>query len=143
MTPNLGFGKPQAAPKPSKRSEARSKAATQLEAMREDGLPEYEVYIRVKDKKPWFPVGAIAVKRSSQIHQAIYANQAELLQGAFRLFPVLRKNQTNLEYGYRLKAFQDEPIQLAVEPKAAAAVTGLQTTIAQLGDRVSSLFKRR
>jgi hypothetical protein len=111
--------------------------------MREDGLPEYEVYIRVKDKKPWFPVGAIAVKRSSQIHQAIYANQAELLQGAFRLFPVLRKNQTNLEYGYRLKAFQDEPIQLAVEPKAAAAVTGLQTTIAQLGDRVSSLFKRR
>jgi hypothetical protein len=141
MTPNLGFGKPQAQPKPSKRSTERTKAAKQLDTMRADGVPEFEIYVRVRDKKPWYPVGAIAVKRSSRINDAIYANQEELLQGAFRLYPVLRKNQSNLEYGYRLKEFKDEPIQLA-EPPKAAGVPVIQQAIANLSDRVTSLFKR-
>ena len=142
MTTNLGFGKPQEQPKHSKRSQEREQAAKQLDKMRTEGIPEFEVYIRIKDKKPWFPVGAIAVKRSSQINQAIYANQTELLQGAFRLFPVLRKNQANLEYGYRLKEYKDEPIQLAEAPKSIGA-SGIQAAIAQVGDRVASLFKQK
>lgn len=141
MTTNLGFGKAKPTPKVSKRSTQRADAAKQLDKMRDDGLPEFEVYIRIKDKKPWYPVGAIAVKRSSQIHQAIFANQEELLKGAFRLFPVLRKNQNQLEYGYRLKEYKDEPIQLAVEPKAVVS-EGIQSAISQVKDRVASLFKR-
>lgn len=142
MTTNLGFGKPQPQPKQSKRSDERAKAAKQLDNLRAEGVPEFEVYMRIKDKKPWYPVGAIAVKRSSQISQAIFANQQDLLQGAFRLYPLLRKNQSNLEYGYRLKEFKDEPIQVAVEPKVAVA-NGIQSAIAQVTDRVSSLFKKR
>ncbi|HEY9909187.1 MAG TPA: HHL1-like protein [Thermosynechococcaceae cyanobacterium] len=143
MKTNLGFGEVKPQPK-SQRSAERAKAGQQLESLRADGVPEFEVYIRIKDKKPWFPVGAIAVKRSSQINQAIFANQEELLQGAFRLFPVLRKNQTQLEYGYRCKEFKDEPIQLAVQPQAGVVGTAksIQSVVGQLGDRIATLFKR-
>lgn len=142
MSSNQGFGKPKTPPKVSQRSAKRADAAQQLDKMKAEGLPEYEVYVRVKDKKQWFPVGAIAVKRSSQIHQAIYANQDELLQGAFRLFPILRKNQANLEYGYRLKEFKDDPIEVAIEP-TGPSMAGLSATLSQLKDRVSGLFQRK
>ena len=142
MPTNLGFGKPQPQPKPSKRSTQRAKASQQYDQMKADGLPEFEVYIRIQGKKNWYPVGVIAVKRSSQIHQAIFANQDDLLQGAFRIYPVLKKNQQQLEYGYRLKEYKDEPIQLAVKPQSAG-LGGVQAAIAQVGDRLSSLFKRK
>lgn len=141
MSSNLGFGKPAAQPavkKPNKRVEA----SKQLDQMRADGLPEFEVYIRIQGKKQWYPVGAIAVKRSSQINQAIFGSQQDLLQGAFRLYPVLKKNQHQLEYGYRLKEYKDEPIQLAVPPQETGA-NGIQAAIQQVGDRVASLFRKR
>jgi hypothetical protein len=143
MTTNLGFGKTQPQPqaKVSKRSQERAKAAQELDRMRSDGIPEFEVYIRIQGKKGWYPVGAIAVKRSSQINEAIFGSQADLLQGAFRLYPVLRKHQQHLEYGYRLKEFKDEPIQLAVPPQPGAA-GGIATALSQVKDRFSSLLKR-
>lgn len=139
MATHLGFGKPQVQqPKSSKRSAERAVAAQQYEQMKTDGTPDFEVYIRIQDKKTWYPVGVIAVKRSSQIDRAIFDSQQDLLQGAFRLYPILRKHQHQLEYGYRLKEFKDDPIQLAV-PSQAQAGGGL---FAQVKDRVSSLFQR-
>ena len=144
MTSNLGFGKDKPQPKVSQRSTERAKAAQKFDSLKTDGVPEFEIYIRIKDKKQWFPVGAIAVKRSTQINQAIFANQNELLEGAFRLFPILRKSQAQLEYGYRCKDFKDEPIQLAVQPQpgVAGVANGIQAAVGQLGDRVAALFKR-
>lgn len=141
MPTNLGFGKPQPQPKVSKRSTERAQAAQEYEKMKADGLPDFEVYIRISGKKTWYPVGVITVKRSSQINQAIFANQQELLQGAFRLFPVLKKHQTQLEYGYRLKEFKDEPIQLATQP-ATSVAGGIGAAVNQVKDRVLSLLKR-
>ncbi|MGG6293369.1 HHL1-like protein [Leptolyngbya sp. AN02str] len=144
MSTNLGFGKqtPQNAPKLSKRLEKRNEAAQQLDKMRADGVPEYEVYIRVQGKKQWYPVGAIAVKRSSQINQAIFGSQQDLLQGAFRLFPILRKNQNQLEYGYRLKEYKDEPIQVAVPPQQKGA-NAIQSVVSSLQQRLASLTPKR
>ena len=138
MTNSRGFGKEKPQPKVSKRSEERAKASQQFDAMKSDGVPQFEVYMRMKNSKNWFPVGAIAVKRTSLIHHAIYDNEAQLLQGAFRAFPILQKNRDNLEYGYRLKEFKDEEIQLAVKPEAKVA-GAVQTAIA----KVSGLFKRK
>jgi len=126
-TTQRGFGAAKPQPKVSKRSAERAAASKQYDEMKTDGVPEFEIYIRIKDKKNWFPVGAIAVKRTSLINHAIYDNEEQLLQGAFRMFPVLRKNQSNLEYGYRLKEYKDEPIQLAEKPaqKQPGFVQGL------------------
>ncbi len=141
MTTNSGFGKPQLKPNASKRANARTDAVKRYDKMKSEGIPDFEVYIRIQGKKAWYPVGSIAVKRSDKINQAIFANQDNLLQGAFRLFPILRKHQTQLEYGYRLKEFQDEPIQLAIQPQPKGS-SALQGAIAQVKERVSALFKR-
>jgi len=141
MSNPSGFGKPPAPPKVSKRASDRAQAAKQYEKMQTDGTPDFEIYIRIQDKKQWYPVGVIAVKRSSQINQAIFANKQELLEGAFRLYPILRKHQQQLEYGYRLKQFKDEPIQLATLPQSTPQ-GAIQAALSQVKDRVTALFKR-
>ena len=111
-----GFGEKPSEKKESARTKQRKQASEQYDQMKTDGVPEYEVYMRAMGTKQWFPVGAIAVRRSNQISRAIYHSEADLLQGAFRAFPVLKKNEGNLEYGYRLKEFKDDDIQVAVKP---------------------------
>lgn len=140
MATQLGFGKPKPEPKVSKRAAERAVASKQYDQMKADGTPDFEVYIRIQGKKNWYPVGVIAVKRSNQISRAIFDSQAELLQGAFRLYPILRKHQSQLEYGYRLKAFKDEPIEVATLTQAQTG--GVQNVIGQLRERVASLLKR-
>merc|ERR1719460_668212 len=70
----------------------------------------------------WYPVGGIAVPRSSSedvaLSMAIYQNEEALLKGAYRAFPFLKKSTKKLEYGYRVKDFPDEPVKLA-NPDAA------------------------
>lgn len=141
MPSNLGFGEPKAQPKVSKRIQERNKAAQEYEKLKADGTPEFEAYIRIAGKKQWYPVGVIAVKRSSQINRALFDSKDQLLQGAFRLYPVLKKHQNNLEYGYRLKEFKDEPIQVATPPQTPS-VSGIATAVTQLKDRFTSLLKR-
>ncbi|MGQ4646828.1 HHL1-like protein [Lyngbya aestuarii] len=141
MTTNPGFGKSQPPAKVSKRSTERAKAAKQYERMKTGGTPDFEIYIRIEGKKNWYLVGVIAVKRSGQINQAIFDSQEDLLGGALRLYPILRKNKHQLEYGYRLKEFKDEPIQVAV-PTQSSGNGVFQTAINQVKDGFSSLLKR-
>ncbi len=116
MSEPAGFGKKAPKKPKSKRTVQRDQASKQYDKMKTDGLPEYEVYVRGQGTKQWFPIGAIAVRRSSQISRAIYHSEADLLQGAFRAFPMLKKFKDNLEYGYRLKGEKDDDIELAVKP---------------------------
>ncbi len=138
-----GFGQPKQVQKStSPAAQKRVAAAQQMDEMKAQGLPEFEVFIRIKNNKVWYPVGAIAVKRSNQINAAIFANEDSLLQGAFRIFPILKKNAQNLEYGYRLKEFKDEPIQLAIAP-APGVAGAFQAIISNLTDSVTNVFKKK
>jgi Family of unknown function (DUF6523) len=142
MTKGFGQAKEPKKPVVSDREKKREVAGRQLDAMKAQGLPEYEIYMRVKDKKPWFPVGTIAVKRSSQVNQAIFANEAELCQGGFRLFPILKKNKQEVEYGHRLKEYKDEEIKLAVRPEGGVA-GNLKNAFANITDAIGSVFKKK
>ncbi|MFE4108251.1 HHL1-like protein [Almyronema epifaneia] len=137
MSTKLGFGSSKPQRRPSKGAAQRAKASQQYDRLKADGTPDFEIYIRIRGKQSWYPVGAIAAKRSSLINRAIFNSQSDLLQGAFRLYPVLRKHKDQLEYGYRLKEFKDEPIQLATAPGA-----GVSGAIAQLGQQMTAWFKR-
>lgn len=117
MSTPVGFGQKTPKKPKSERTKQREKASKQYDQMKSQGLPEYEVYVRAAGKKQWYPIGAIAVRRSSQVSRAIYHSEKDLLQGAFRAFPVLKKNQANLEYGYRLKGEKDDDIELAKKPR--------------------------
>lgn len=127
-----GFGDkpavPRAATKGQKRREA---AATRYDEMAAAGMPEYSIWIRLKDPPrppgmeedeesppmPWLPVGSLSVPRSSQVAQAIYESEEDLLQGAYRLYPNMKKEALdNLEYGYQLQEYPDEEVRLAEKP---------------------------
>ena len=116
-----GFGKPTAkeekekakAEKPKSAVAAkRDKAAETFEKLKAGGAPEYMVLIRTVDStsqpSKWYPVGGIAVPRSSSEDQAlslaIFNNEDELLKGAFRSYPFLRNTNDKFEYGYRCAA---------------------------------------
>ena len=117
MSAPVGFGTKTPKKPKSERTKKREKASKQYDKMKTDGLPEYEVYARIEGSKQWYPIGAIAVRRSSQISRAIYHSEQDLLQGAFRAFPVLKKKKSTLEYGYRLKGEKDDDIELAKKPR--------------------------
>lgn len=117
-----GFGKEPIKKTPSPNAQKRQAAAKKLDEAKAEGLPQFLIFIRPPDKpktpQNWMPVGEIAVKRSSAINYAIFANEAELKKGALRLYPKLIKFKTEFEYGYRLKGdlYKDEPISEAVRP---------------------------
>ncbi|HBB36275.1 MAG TPA: hypothetical protein DDZ80_07895 [Cyanobacteria bacterium UBA8803] len=142
MATQVGFGKVQPQKQTVKQNKAkRNAAARKYDEMKKSGLPEFNIYVRVKGQNTWLPAGSMTVNRSSAINQALFQQEEELLKGVFRLFPKLRQNQSQLEYGYRLKEFKDEPIVVATRPKATTANL-IQSTIASVKDRFSKLIER-
>jgi hypothetical protein len=142
LTTQTGFGKVQAKKQTVKKNKTKRAAASkQYNEMKKSGLPEFNIFVRIQGEKNWFPAGSMTVNRSSQINQGLFQQEEELLKGVFRLFPKLRKHQSQLEYGYRLKEFNDEPITVAVRPTASTANL-IQSTIASVKDRFSALLKR-
>jgi Family of unknown function (DUF6523) len=144
MTQPSGFGKTKTTP-PKVVTEATKKremASKEYDQMKDKGLPEYEIYVRIRNSKQWFPVGAIAVKRSSQVNQAIFANEESLLQGAFRIYPILKRNKSNLEYGYRSKELKDEPIKLAEQP-VANIPNVLNALVSNARESLADVFQKK
>src|ERR687885_2164657 len=118
MTTHIGFGKVKPQKQTAKKNKAKRTAASQqYTEMKKSGLPEFNIYVRVKGQKQWLPAGSMTVNRSNLINQALFQQEEELLKGVFRLFPKLRKHQSELEYGHRLKEFNDEPIVVATRPQ--------------------------
>lgn len=142
MTTQIGFGKVQPQKQTAKKNKAKRVAASQkYNEMKKSGVPEFNIYVRIKGQKQWLPAGSMTVNRSNLINQALFQQEDELLKGASRLFPKLRKHQNELEYGYRLKEFNDEPITVAIRPEATAGNL-VQSAIANVKDRFSALLKR-
>ena len=125
-----GFGQVSGQPKKKKKaSNKREVAASKYDEMKGKGLPEFNIFIRIKGKE-WVPAGSMAVERSNQISRAIFQQEAELLKGAICLYPILRKYKDNLEYGYRLKEFPDEEVTVAILPEPT------------IGDKVKYAFTK-
>lgn len=142
MTTQTGFGKVQPKKQTAKKNQVKRAAASkQYNDMKKSGLPEFNIFVRIKGEKNWLPAGSMTVNRSSQINQAMFQQEEELLKGFFRLFPKLRKHQSELEYGHRLKEFNDEPITVAVRPQPTVGNL-IQSTVANVKERFSTLLKR-
>lgn len=124
-----GFGSP--SKKPSRRAsqgEQRRRAASdRYDRMAAAGMPEYTIWMRLKEvpdapqgddgeveQMPWLPVGCLSVPRSSQVSQAIFDAEQDLMQGAIRLFPNMQNQpRDNIEFGFQLREFDDEEIRVA------------------------------
>lgn len=123
---------------PSKGEKRRKAASDRYDQMAAAGLPEYTVWMRLKnapdapstddgkpEQMPWLPVGCISVPRSSQVAGAIFDAEEDVMQGATRLYPALQNQpRDNIEFGYQLREFDDEEIRVA-ERESEKGVQGL------------------
>lgn len=114
-------GTPEAPPPPKEYDSVNSKAAKDFDNLKNSGAPEYNVLVREVSKSndpyAWLLVGGMAVPRCNSIEKAlsmaIYNNEEDLLKGAYQRYPDLKKRKPPLQYGFRLAAFDDDPIEIA------------------------------
>jgi Family of unknown function (DUF6523) len=125
---------------PSDAAVARGAAAERLDAMRQQGLPEFSVWVRLATKEkpddpdfPWLPVGSLSVPRSGDINKAIFDVQADLMQGVYRLFPNMKGKEDDLQFGWQNKEFTDEEICVARKPLSSSSAQSMfQSFLARL-----------
>ncbi|WP_019498328.1 HHL1-like protein [Pseudanabaena sp. PCC 6802] len=143
MATPTGFGKVTAPkPKAEKNKAKRTVASQKYEEMKSSGLPEFSIYVRIKGKPNWIPAGSMTVDRSDKISLAIYQQEEELIEGVMRLYPKMRQYQSQLEYGYRLKQFNDEAIAVAIPPQPTLG-DAMQAKLKQWQGQFTKLFDRK
>ncbi len=118
MTKGVGFAQTTRQTSTKKESKWQLQAK-RYEEMKRQGFPEFNIYVRLPNKE-WLPAGSMTVERSSHVARAIFQQEAELRKAIFRKLPRLQKYQDQLEYGYRLKEFPDEPIVKVERPPASS-----------------------
>ena len=116
-----GFG----APKQKKRQKSEGQIKREQESSKYDeiaasGGQEYSIFIRQfgSDDQSWLPCGSIAVPRNAQVADAIFANEAGLKSSIVRTYPKLKGYEQEFEFGFNLKVYPDDPIEVAAKPSS-------------------------
>lgn len=104
------------------KSENQMKRETQSKKYDEiaaSGGQQYNIFVRQfgSDDSSWFPCGAIAVPRAAQVSDAIFANEEALKVAIVRTYPKLKGFEGEFEFGYNLKIYPDDPIDVASKNK--------------------------
>ena len=119
-----GFGKEEEKPQKVK-SEGqveRERASSQYDKIAASGGQEYAVFVRQfgGDDESWLPCGSIAVNRGEQVSNAIFGNEEPLKTSIVRMYPKLKGFEQEFEYGYNLKVYPDEPVEVASKSNASS-----------------------
>ncbi|EEC42968.1 predicted protein [Phaeodactylum tricornutum CCAP 1055/1] len=120
LSATKGFG---AGPEPKKaKSEGqvkREKESSKYDEIAGTGGQEYSIFVRQfgSDDQSWLPCGSVAVPRNAQVSDAVYANDEALRKAIVRTYPKLRGSEEEFEFGYNLKVYPDDPIEVAVKGK--------------------------
>ena len=113
-----GFGSKPAPKKPeSDGARKRQQEASQYDEIAGKGGQEYRVFVRQfgSDDQSWLPCGAVAVPRGAQVSDAIFVNQEALKQAIVRTYPKLKGFEEEFEFGFNLKVYPDDPVEVATK----------------------------
>ncbi|CAJ1946222.1 unnamed protein product [Cylindrotheca closterium] len=110
----------------SKKPASKEKSAAQIEReqmsnkyddIAASGGQEYAIFVRQfgGEDGSWLPCGSIAVPRGAQVSDAIFGNEEPLKLSIVRTFPKLKGFEAEFEYGYNLKIFPDDPVEVATK----------------------------
>lgn len=111
-----GFGaQEESKPKKSEGQIKREREASKYDELASTGGQEYRVFVRQfgSNDDSWLPCGAIAVPRGAQVSDAIYSNEGELKKAIVRTYPKLKGFEEEFEFGFNLKLFPDDPVEVA------------------------------
>mmetsp|Transcript_10254 Transcript_10254/g.22179 ORF Transcript_10254/g.22179 Transcript_10254/m.22179 type:complete len:192 (-) Transcript_10254:240-815(-) len=122
-----GFGAPP--PEPRKKSAGqtdRDQKASKYDDIAATGGQEYRIFVRKfgSDDQSWLPVGSIAVPRGAQVSDAIFANEEGLRSSIIRTYDKLKGMEIEFEYGYNLKVYPDDPVQVAMKGQSGGSSDG-------------------
>lgn len=112
-----GFGK-DTTPEPREKSSGqiqREQMSDKYDNIAATGGQEYSIFVRQfgGEDGSWLPCGSIAVPRGAQVSDAVFANEEALKVAIVRTFPKLKGYEAEFEYGYNLKIFPDDPVEVA------------------------------
>jgi hypothetical protein len=95
----------------------REGKAAKYDEISKGGGQEYRILVRKfgSDDKSWLPAGAIAVPRGAQVSDAIFSNEAGIKQSIVKMYPKLKGQEDEFEFGYNLKIYPDDPVEVAVK----------------------------
>jgi hypothetical protein len=123
----------------------------------EDGFPVFNLFVQTDSAQVWYPcgsfkgderskalcdsytsnpfLGGLAKKQlDSGVANSIFDSLKQLVEGACRQYPQLRKQRENLTWGYKLVA-----VDLTAEQKEMIIVTPVQRETGFLGN-IKTLF---
>ena len=120
-----GFGKAEEQPQKIKSDGQikRENASSRYDNIAASGGQEYAIFVRQfgdKDDESWLPCGSIAVNRGEQVSNAIFGNEEPLKSAIVRMYPKLKGFEQEFEYGYNLKIYPDEPVEVANKTNASS-----------------------
>jgi hypothetical protein len=130
-----GFGAEKEAPREkSDGQQKRDTESSKYDEIADSGGQQYNVYVRQfgSDDESWFPSGSIAVPRGSQVSDAIYANQTALKEAIVRTYPKLGGMEGEFEFGYNLKIYSDDPVEVAKKGGAKSSGPSVGNWISNL-----------
>jgi len=126
-----GFGASSSDGKKKEKSEGqleREKASSRYDEIAEQGGQEYSIFVRQfgSEDSSWLPCGAIAVPRAAQVSDAIFSNEEALKKAIVRTYPRLTGQEDEFEFGYNLKIYPDDPVEVAMKggPRAPGLSIG-------------------
>jgi len=118
-----GFGKQEPKREISEGAKKRASESSKYDEISSTGGQEYSIFLRQfgSDDSSWLPCGAIAVPRGGQVSDAIFANEADLKKAIVRTYPKLQGQEDEFEFGYNLKVYPDDPVEVAVKGGAKSS----------------------
>lgn len=124
LSMSKGFGPPKETPREkSSGQKKREEQSSKYDEIANSGGQQYNVFVRQfgSDDKSWFPCGSIAVPRGAQVSDAIFANEQGLKEAIVRMYPKLRGFEEEFEFGYNLKIYMDDPVEVATKRAGGVA----------------------
>ena len=107
----------------------KERAAAAYEDMKQAGVPEYRVFVAPRGTTDWAPVGTVTVPRSESVSQSIFGNELALTSAAIQAYPGLGEE---LDYGYALAVFPDDPVRPASREDSARSTNPILSFVKDL-----------
>jgi Family of unknown function (DUF6523) len=129
-----GFGTRPVKREKSDGQKKREGEASKYDEISQAGGQEYNIFVRQfgSDDNSWLPSGSIAVPRGAQVSDAIYSNVDALKKAIVRRFPKLVGYEEEFEFGYNLKVYPDDPIEVATKSSTRSSGMSVGNWISNL-----------
>lgn len=131
-----GFGPEKEKPREQSAGQVkREQQSSKYDEIANTGGQQYNVFVRQfgSDDESWFPCGSVAVPRGDQVSNAIFANEGGLKEAIVRTYPKLKGCEAEFEFGYNLKIYSDDPVEVAVK-------SGTTSSGPSIGNWISNLL---